>query len=877
MQTGMKAGLAIVLAVFLTGITGFLTAVVPEDEERTYYDQVSDLTPIVDYSAIESYSEYNPVTNVSGWTDAAGVTIPFLEGEGISAYPFRHYVQSTDTVDFTAHTYTGGIVKDGWSSIETAMWYPVSEINEVGMATGSTVESNGITGTRGDSAGHVTIESNYNDPNTTSFSVYLGHYEGSGNLVNGFTYTYVEKTTGSNYSEIHINSLRDFDDTPSASFNMIPFADASSTGIYVTLDVNIELPTNHHLYCAFITTQSVTETAYSDEWVNIINGKIVHTGETSEISPYKTYNGGIDWRSYGVGGPGVQGWTDIENRISLDGGTTFVNTDLNPYMVFPIKSLLVTGGEEYDVPDGTTLFFDVSEDSHYMSYPLYHGNTSWDTDWGTTQYYNRINSVFNAVLSPMDTQYLTYRADNDCWYPSILSENGLYYVADTSQTQTGYASDEIFIVQMGYISTYSASSSAPVYEYKYVEPTEFVKIGNGTVGKWRNYMDSTVGGQTVTSNYYNGKVQLLTEPGTTITSGIDWANSGVTWTDTDGSKVRGTMSLTVPTSIPYGMALVTLDFINGEFYAQGVVWGPIDEEDRNTNNWTLRPYEYPITPTFVRNGTSTSESPTYVEGLAFSKSGGTKAYIVSTEVQTDPMGRLWGDPTIYLGYYFPDYFTYDGTTGSTGVPTAAIRMLINGVVSYGDSLTINGQYMSVADGKITFTYYTYETETIPSADPNDPPTTNTITVINEGNMPVKGMAIDWEDGHVYLVFTEQGTTRYDLGEYDTAAANVVIAGTDTGKDTVATDIISGTGTWYWQSNLYTINHATETVLHLDLTQGLSGWGMTLQVSMLLFAGMLILGVAIVHYYYRDSDEPMGILDWVIIGLAILLSLGVAAI
>ena len=875
MQTGMKAGLAIVLAVFLTGIVGFLTAVVPEDEERTYYDQVSDLTPIVDYSAIESYSEYNPVTNVSGWFDSTGVTIPFLEGEGISAYPFRQYVQSTDTVNFMRHTYTGGILKDGWSSIEAAAWYPVSEINEVSMAAGATIESNGITGSR-TSAGHVIIESDYNDPDTTSFSVYLGHYDGSGNLVHGFTYTYVEKTTGSNYEEKHINSLSDFDTTPSASFDMVPISSGTSSGISAYLEVNVTLPANHHLYCAFITAQSVTETAYSGEWINLTNGKITHGQETSEISPYRVYNGGINWRSYEVGGPGLQGWTDIENRISLDGGTTIVNTDLDPYMVYPIKSLVVTslgpyGEEEYDVPDGTTLFFDVSDNSHYMKYPLYHGNTSWGTNWDN----NRISSVFNAVLSPMDTQYLTYNADNECWYPSILSENGQYYVADTSQT--GYASDEIFIVQMGYIRTYFASSSAPVYDYEYVDPNEFVEISNGTVGKWRNYMDSVLGGETVTSNYYNGRVQLLTEPGTTITSGINWANSGVTWTDTNGSKVKGTMSLTVPTSIPYSMALVTLDFINGDFYAQGIVWGAIDEEDRNTNNWTVRPYQYTITPTFVKNGTPTSESPSYVEGLAFSKSGGTKAYIVSTEVMTDPMGRLWGDPTIYLGYYFPDYFTYDNATGNTGVPTTAIRMLINGVVSYGTSLTINGQYMPVADGNITFTYYTYETETIPSTDPNVPPTTNIITVTNEGNMPVKGMAIDWEEGHVYLVFTEQGKTRYDLGEYNTTAANVVIAGTDTGKDTVATDIISGTGTWYWQSNLYTINHAIETTLHLDLTQGLAGWGMSLQVSMLLFVGMLIVGVAIVHYYYRDSDEPMGILDWVIIGLAILLCLGVAAI
>lgn len=845
MQNGMKAGLAITLAVFLTGIVGFLTAVVPIEEDRTYYTQVSDLTPIIDATAIDSYTEYNPITNVSGWSDAPGTTIEFLT-HGVSAYPYRHYIQSEQYLNYSTDVYSSGILTMNWSSMESAFWYPLSNVKYVDDVN-TNVSYHGITMQR-PTASHITVQSDYMSASTSSYSVYIAHYDENNNLVHGFTYTYKEvlsiETAAYNYKEDHITTLSALDNATSQIFTMHPLDDPASTGISGYLDVDVSLPTGHYLYGAFITYETLTNSGIANNWVFLGNGNITERGQYDSASSYVKYNGGINWLSRSDNFN--QNYVGITLDLKLNGST--VDTSKDGYITMPLSQYLTNN----TVNDNTTMFLD-------NRFAFYHGSSSWTSDLGDN--INQTTGTYHADLTSFGG-YITYVVNDGKWYPSVLSDNGLYYVPDISQA--GYPTSEIYIVAKGFHSYINAWATYPVYEYKYVDGNKFVTIDSGYTGSWKNYMDSTVGGQTITSNYQNGKVVLLTEPGTTITS------NKVVWKDLDGNKVNGTMTVTIPASIPYSMTLVTLDFQSGEYYAQGVVWGAIDAADRTTNNWTLRPYQYTMSPSFIKAGTPTSDSPSYTEGLQFSKSGGTRVFIVSTDVMTDPLGRLWGDPNVYVAYYFPDYFNYDN--GNTGTPTTAIRVLFNGFVSYGNSLTINGQYMPIEDGNITFTYYTQETIL---DDTVTPPIETTVTVTNTGTFPIKGMAVDWEDGHVYLVFTEKGTTRYDLGEYDETSKNVVIDGVDTGKDTVATDIIKGTGVWYWQSNLYTISHGTETTLHLDLSQGLNGWGMSIQVSMLLFAGMLILGTGLVHYFYRDSDEPMSLLEWVIIGAAILLSIGVA--
>lgn len=860
MQTGMKAGLAIVLAVFLTGIVGFLTAVTPEDEERTYYDQVSDLTPIVDYSSIESYSDYNSITNVSGWSDKDGVTIHFLENGGFSAYPFRYYTGTTTGPTFTGtYNVAGMFGLQNYSAASSVpwKWYPTATVYSIPSET-SSVTISGLDIER-ISAGHITIENSpgngVNPPRTPTFMINLQHLDGDKNIVHQFTYIYYGRTTeGETQSDRTISSLSAFDSTPSE--RIVVRASGNGTDIFgVSLEIDVSLPSGHEIV-GYISPISTLDSG--QKWIYLPDGTITSSYNSTSPIANTFYNGGIDWyynpEDYS---PSLVNnlRLEMDNNLNINGTAVNVSIDMWKYM--PISQLIYATNPDQTFKEGDTLTI-----PHHT---FYTGSINHSAEFVSSSTLVS-KSTWNVNFTTYSTERISYHANDGKWYPSILSENGQYYIPDL--TKEGHPLNTIYVVEQGLAPTVSGKLTGVTYAYKYVDPNKFVEIASGVSANWRNYMDRTDGGtgEVTTAYYNNGMVELLTEPGTTISS--QWAY----FSNTDGVTTHGSMTLTVPTSIPYAMARVVLDFQNNTYYAQGIVWGPIDEDERGTSNWTARPYEYPIYPTF----TGLSEV-SYVQGLTFEKEGGTKVFILNTRVQTDPMGRLWGDPSIYLGYYFPDYFEYDSTTGNTGVPTTAIRMLINGVVSYGTSLTINGQYMPVADGNITFTYYTYETETIPSTDPNVPPTETIVTVTNEGNMPVKGMAIDWEDGHVYLVFTEQGKTRYDLGEYNTTAANVTLAGTDTGKDTVVADIISGTGTWYWQSNLYTINNVIETTLHLDLSQGLSGWGMTLQVSMLLFAAMLIVGVAIVHYYYRDSDEPMGVIDWVIIGAAILLSLGVATI
>ena len=851
MQSGLRAGMAITLAVFLTGIVGFVTAVTPVDEERTYYDQISDLTPIVDYTAIDSYTEYNPISNITGWADNSGVTIPFKE-MGVSAYIYHHYISSESAHWSNSQIYQSGMMEEGWpGSLEDSTWYPLVR----------TLSVNGDTGTASDQyvtleklgKGHYTISPDGYTASARSFSVCFRLYTDN-QLDHGFTLTFERDGTVPTQI-ISITSISAFMATESSWWKM----DTSSIfGVHV--EVDLPLADNQRLDAEFITADTITSSGIQYTWLNLYNGNITLGQEYDPISTYAIYNGGLSYKS-----DSLNSYAEVVNNITIDGAIVQDWDSDNAFMYMSLKQFF--GADLANLQDGTTVY--MVGDNLYTGTRQFESSISGTSITGTfTLILNTVHGV--GATSDGKIPALVYQKGEDAWYPAVASKNGLYY--DPDLNAPGYTSDKVFIVVPGFPDTVRLDTSYPILEYKYIDANQFVTIADGVTGYWGNFMDS-VGGSKSSTPYYNGEIILLTVPGTTIYSDTAY------WKDLDGNVEGGTVSLTVPSSIPYSMALVTLDFQHGTYYAQGVVWGPIDEEDRGPTNWTLRPYQYPITPTFTKDGASTAESPSYVEELEFSRAGGTKAYVYTTYVQVDPYGKLWGNPTVYLGYYYPDYYVRDDH-GNTDIPGSALRVLFSAFVTSGTSMTINGITMPVEDGQITFTYYTKETviQTIIDDTVNPPQEVQVeveITVTNTATMPIKGMAIDWEDGHVYLVFTEQDSTRYDIGEYDRDAVNVIIGGDDKDKDTIETDVISATGTWYWQASIYTINHEEVTVMKIDLSQGLEGWGMSLQTSMLLFVAMLILGVAMIHYFTRESDEPMGLLDWIIIGLAIFLSLGVA--
>lgn len=51
----------------LTGLSGFLLNSVDTTRTETTYDNISDIEPLVKYSQIDDWEEYNPNLNVTGY------------------------------------------------------------------------------------------------------------------------------------------------------------------------------------------------------------------------------------------------------------------------------------------------------------------------------------------------------------------------------------------------------------------------------------------------------------------------------------------------------------------------------------------------------------------------------------------------------------------------------------------------------------------------------------------------------------------------------------------------------------------------------------------------------------------------------------------
>lgn len=63
-----KSVTIVIVALILTGMCGYLLQPTHEMVSKTTYDYKGDLTPSVIYSQIDDWTEYNPLTNVTGWT-----------------------------------------------------------------------------------------------------------------------------------------------------------------------------------------------------------------------------------------------------------------------------------------------------------------------------------------------------------------------------------------------------------------------------------------------------------------------------------------------------------------------------------------------------------------------------------------------------------------------------------------------------------------------------------------------------------------------------------------------------------------------------------------------------------------------------------------
>lgn len=355
-----------------------------------------------------------------------------------------------------------------------------------------------------------------------------------------------------------------------------------------------------------------------------------------------------------------------------------------------------------------------------------------------------------------------------------------------------------------------------------------------------------------------GVVWTIT-PGMIMTNGLtNITYQEYTLTSEQGDRYTGyterhyvsEKNITIPSDIPYEYVMCSLDFLNNSFTCRGV--SSLD----NTYSYTLANYDYPLTVV--------GDMPTSLSTLKFYADGSenAKVFISSTIVSVDPSGILWGNPTMPIQYFYPQQI--DGNT----------RVLFNGFTKYGNSMTINGQTFEIVGGQLKYNYNEivgYEKDSNGLDDLTRP-----IYEPRTDFYPVKGMAVDYilyDDNsgtsHTYvnLVFTEAMDKVIELGEAVTTTTNIQI-----GDMTVAVSdgyTIYATGTWYWQSGLYEIEHDVGDRLGIDLT---GNFGLNMSMAALMMVFFIILGCAGV---LRFTEMEFVALDWAIIFGSIALLIAVA--
>lgn len=172
-----------------------------------------------------------------------------------------------------------------------------------------------------------------------------------------------------------------------------------------------------------------------------------------------------------------------------------------------------------------------------------------------------------------------------------------------------------------------------------------------------------------------------------------------------------------------------------------------------------------------------------------SVTGPTTAYVVDTWIESDPDGRLWGDPTIDLGAYFPD------------IVSNGARVVVSGYVAHGDSVTIGGHTCTVADGS--------------------------IIIDGAKAIALAGLCVDFlKDGTVKI---SNGTRSAVLGEYSDA-------------------VLSFSGNWYFSSELDSIKERTTTVTNY----GIGSFDASVNWCVFTFIGISILTALIAGYYLREG-------------------------
>lgn len=540
---------------------------------------------------------------------------------------------------------------------------------------------------------------------------------------------------------------------------------------------------------------------------------IRHSTSSGTVTGYDYYGeavGGYGQNTEFTGGVGTTTERTLYKSFSIafNGEVVASPTLTTPFFVTSLDNLVgsqpLTANTRIYVADGEIKFI-----GNYTSTYSYTYNSS-----GSTSTVNGMLNVTGVVSN--NVAYLRYNPATEHWIAYNSTNVRLWDSANVGIYMTDAHQFEIDIRQYTVIP--------PVY----FDPTRYVGI-DGTA-EWSNYARNNSLVNTEVTFLWKGTGTIQVNTGGPI---LDIVNTGSAY------YVRTSLTTSFPLGTYIGLE-ITLSSTNNEVLIRGILseqTTPIEVEVEgvttevdvpSTMNYVASSVVYTVN-LYDSDDTDevTPNLPEYIYKLIFNSADG-YGYISETYILSDPNQLLWSNINLDLLDYFEEY-------------SSDMRVLLQGFVRYGTSIAINGTTYPVVNNSITVHVVEVirDAQEVRSEETNEiieviPATTREYDV----KFTLGGLAIDYTQGHVYLVQTN-GSAKVDLGAVQSY------------------DLVFN-GIWFFSSSLSTINQYQSTVKVWN-----PGWDMDVNTTILLFVGTIIgLGIVVLA---RFRDMVSGIDIAILIG------------
>lgn len=901
---------AVIIAAFmLTGCLGYLLQTEHHPVETITYSYSGDSTPSVQASQIDDWTQYNPLQNVTGWSYRAGIP-KSVDSQGNPVA--NQYILSSATYSYTSTVIGAGssnIIPQNATTVDYDT-YTGKELNEIW------VSSNGSYGITAMGAGsnfpYTGAPMILNPPNvvkiadksvTTDVVVYGGYSQSTSRSY--VSPDLIDPQSWTSYHLLNITVQNIGMSTATSAVYIMPF----STWDWGNLSKNTVITTNEGIDLYVVTGTSFTQQhssvtqqgrTYSgtvadnyliytvtakgfiynsdnDRWYTATKNAVGVWEQTGD-TPYRLSEIGMGFGGTAQTGTVVKLTPQTTDAAYAD-PTKFVEIPLNVSSYWSnnevdgVISFICSPTVEFRFDNGGRISFPSSIPYDFVYVTLDFVNQSFT--------YRGVTSISTVDSVPSPNNFVL--ADYD--YSMVTTGTIPSYVGRLNST----ASESILVVSVGKSAQASVEISGNVQsETLTINGEDHIFVSAGTQTEWEGYLAVNTTANTVPIHVtvptgvivpydtdfnldplqasHNGEIVDMVYVGEETYGGEVYDVYTMTFSDVSGRILAAKQ---YNSEIWYEIFDLTEEFTQAigskttGYIAYNDFVRTTTLERYSDSQWTVSYTKSYLSLENVTYSEITVENNllgtahTYLadtggdfsghESAIITVGGTARIFVDNTVVQVDPLGLLWGNPSMYLGYYFQAQMTEHNT-----------RLLFNGFVKFGSTITINGETFDIIGTNIIIPVREYDEES------------QVWTIKEYREYPIKGMAVDFIGNTVSIVFTESNNDTYPVGgwtENNPGLLNrstVVVPNVEPQATTIAGYIVSASGTWYWQSGLYTINQSTEEQYGLLLD---GSFGLGLSGACFLMIGILILGIAVMNYGLRWE---LDLVDWLILVMTIIL-------